>query len=165
MCARLDILLGSNPSHNCNPLIFSLKARSSLSLVSRTSCAEKVRSPGFAGPTDDKKLPLWFHCRPETTVSLRFKSPLTRCLFALCASWNAAASSSAFRFATSLSATIPLNLEDVLRGWTSSLIFCTAGFFFLFARSGVDDFAAAFLLGARPAEAASSCNWRSKAWF
>lgn len=155
------ILLGSKPCHSCNPLIFSLRARNSLSLVSLTSWAEKVRSPGFAGPTWERKFPLWFHWRPATTMSVRFRSSLTRCRFTFCASWKASASSSALRFATSLSATIPLNLDEVRRGKTSSFTFCTAVFFF---GAGFDVLDLA-LVGASPADAASSCSWRSRAWF
>lgn len=127
-------------------------------MVSRISDSPKVRLYGFAPleTTSIKGFSPLSHSLPATTTSLRFKSPDTLCLFALAASCTATYASSAFRFATSLSAVKPANRDDVLRGNISSLIFLTTGFFLCELALLFEGFGADF--GPSPAEDASSAS-------
>ena len=126
-------------------------------MVSLTSSSPNVRSYGLAplDTTSTRKFSLLSQSFPATTTSLKLRSPEILCLFVLAASCAAVYSSSAFRFATSLSAVKPKSRDDVLRGWISSLIFFTGGFFLCVVLL-LEGFATGF--GPRPAEAASRAS-------
>jgi len=120
-----------------------------------------VRSYGFAGPTIERKFPFISHSLPTTTMSLKLYASLMRCLFALSASLRASCSSSAFRFAVSLSASMPFKRDEVRRGANSScLIFFGTTFFGFDLGFAADD---PLAVGARPASAASISRLRRRA--
>lgn len=122
MHAKSYIRFGSYPWYNSSALIFSLSAFKPSSVVSRTSSSVKVLTFGCAPlMIPDRKLSSLLHFFPSTTISLKFRSPVTLCFFAFACSFANSYSTSALRLAVSLSASRPAIRELVLVGRGSSL--------------------------------------------
>ena len=107
------ILFGSHASHSSRPLSRSRKALRSLSLVSLISSWSKVRAYGSAPHFRTISVPI-------KLLPAKFRSSVFRMRLCRSAPFCCTYSSSAFSFATSLSARMPAMREEVRRGPKSS---------------------------------------------
>lgn len=110
---RCDLPFGAQCSYSLSPPMRCLRPLSSLSVVSFTSSSVNVRTPGCAPRTSRPLIPSTPlpHFFPSTTISPRFRSPLTRIFFALAASACDSASTSILRLSVASSACSPARRE------------------------------------------------------